>query len=78
LFVHVNHIGLVNIIAGKTIAPEFIQGDATPARLAEAMLDILGDEGRRQAIREELAAIKNKLGQPGASDRAAALALEML
>ena len=33
-FVHVDHICLVNIIAGKTIVPELIQGEANPERIA--------------------------------------------
>jgi len=78
LFIHVANIGLVNIIAGKTIVPEFIQNDATPERLAQALLDILTDERRMDAIRKELSKIKNKLGQPGAAQRAAALAYGML
>lgn len=78
LFIHVTHIGLVNIIAGKTIAPEFIQNDATPKRLVKAILEIITDETRMEAIKKDLSAIKNKLGQAGASARTAALALEML
>ena len=35
LFVHVKNIGLVNIIAGKTIVPELIQGDASGERIAD-------------------------------------------
>jgi len=78
LFVHVAHIGLVNIIAGKTVVPEFIQADATPERLARTVLDMMTDENRMAAIRNELSQIKNRLGQPGAARRAAALAYGML
>ena len=78
LFVHVAHIGLVNIIAGKTIVPEFIQDDASPERLAEVLLRTLKDENRMQAIRTDLSNIKSKLGQPGAAQRAAVLACGMI
>ena len=78
IFIHVTHIGLVNIIAGKTVVPEFIQGDASPERLADAVIDIVNDENRAKAIRKELSSIKEKLGQPGAAERAAALAYGML
>lgn len=78
IFVHVNNIGLVNIIAGKTIVPEFIQGDAEPQRLAKALLEILTDEKQMKATKFELSQIKSKLGQPGAATRAAALAYGML
>jgi lipid-A-disaccharide synthase len=78
LFVHVTNIGLVNIIAGKTVVPEFIQGDAAPERLAQAIVEIISDDQRMTAIRTELSKIKNKLGQPGAAQRAADLAYGML
>ena len=78
LFVHVTHIGLANIIAGKSVAPEFIQGDATPQKLTKALLEIMMDETRMKTIKKDLSDIKNKLGQPGASQRTADLALEML
>lgn len=78
LFVHVTHIGLANIIAGKTVAPEFIQGDATPEKLTKAVLEIITDESRMAMIKKDLSNIKNKLGQPGASQRTADLALGML
>ena len=78
LFIHVSHIGLVNIIAGKSVVPEFIQADAEPERLAKALLEILTDERRMAAIRLDLSNIKKKLGEPGATQRAAALAYGML
>jgi len=78
LFISVSHIGLVNIIAGKTIVPEYIQGDATADRLAAYVLSTITDERKMSAIREDLSEIKHKLGEPGAAQRAAALACGML
>jgi lipid-A-disaccharide synthase len=78
LFISVSHIGLVNIIAGKTIVPEYIQDDATPERLAAYLLETITDERKMAAIRSDLSEIKNKLGEPGAAQRAAALAYGML
>jgi len=78
LFVKVTHIGLANIIAGKTVVPELIQQDANPPRMAKELLAMLTDEERQTIIKEELAGIRKKLGAPGASQRAARLALEML
>ena len=43
----VSFIGLVNLVAGRAIAPELIQGNATGSRLAEEGLTILEDEGVR-------------------------------
>lgn len=74
----VKHIGLVNLIAGKTLAPELVQDDANAARLAAEVRAILADRRRSDAIRSELAAIRKKLGEPGAARRAAGIALELM
>ncbi|HSJ08245.1 MAG TPA: lipid-A-disaccharide synthase, partial [Longimicrobiales bacterium] len=41
--VEVPHVGLVNLVAGERVAPEFLQGDATPDRLAGTLLPLLGE-----------------------------------
>jgi lipid-A-disaccharide synthase len=76
--VRVQHIGLVNIIAGRTVVPELVQDDATAEKLAAEVKAILSDRQRSDAIREELAGIRQKLGEPGAAHRAAKLALGLM
>ena len=76
--VHVKNIGLANIIAGKTIVPELIQEDARGNRIAAEALDILTDAERKQEMIKELAAIRSKLGNPGAARKTAQLAYDML
>lgn len=76
--INVTHIGLANLIAGKTIVPELIQDDANPNRIAAEVIGILADELRMQSIKEELNQIREKLGSPGASEKAARLACDML
>jgi len=76
--IRVTHIGLANLIAGKTIVPELIQHDANPDRIAEEVMDILGNETRMHWIKEELNRIREKLGGAGASERAARLACDLL
>jgi len=76
--INVTHIGLANLIAGKTIVPELIQDDANPDRIAAEVIGILADESRMQSIKEELNQIREKLGSPGASEKAARLACDML
>ena len=76
--IRVKHIGLVNLIAGRTLAPELIQDDATAARLAAEVKAILADRRRSDAMRRELAGIRQKLGEPGAARRAAAIALGLM
>ena len=76
--VNVKNIGLANIIAGKTIVPELIQNDASGENIARETLAILNNAERSKQIIEELAAIRSKLGNPGAAIRAAQLAYDML
>jgi lipid-A-disaccharide synthase len=71
-------IGLVNVIAGKMIVPELLQDDATPENLAKAALDILTDESKKSAMISELKKVKDSLGEPGASLRAAKAILPYL
>jgi lipid-A-disaccharide synthase len=78
LIVDVKNIGLVNIIAGKTIVPELIQGDACGERIAREALSILKNEGKKQEIIKELEAIRAKLGESGAAIRAAQIACDMI
>lgn len=71
MLIKVPYIGLVNLVAGKKVAPEFIQHEARPGAIF-LMAQMLLAEGRpRQAVREELARIPGLLGEPGAAARAA-------
>ena len=74
----VSHIGLVNLIAGRTIVPELIQGEATAFRLAEEALAILKNNGLRAEMKRQLRSIREQLGQGGASRKAASIAGEMM
>ncbi len=67
-------ITLPNLVAGEEIVPEYLQGDATPERLARAMGDLLEDPARR---RSQFAALREALGEPGALDRCAAYAVQL-
>jgi len=78
LFINPKYIGLVNIIAGKSVAPELIQLAANGPRIASEALAILLSEDKQQEISRELNNIRQKLGEPGAPKRAAKLACEML
>ena len=78
LIINPKHIGLVNIIAGRTIAPELIQLNATGPRIASEALAILLNNGKKQEMIGELQAIRAKLGEAGAARRAAQIACEMI
>jgi lipid-A-disaccharide synthase len=73
----VPHFGLVNLVAGKEIAKELMQDELTGENLAHELLKLLEPETNR-AARETLRAVAEKLGQPGASHRAAELILSIL
>jgi lipid-A-disaccharide synthase len=74
----VNHIGLVNLVAGKGIAPELIQRDVNPKRIAEEALRILMDPGLRQQMAESMVRVRQSLGEPGAAERAARIVTSMI
>ena len=72
-------VGLVNLVAGYEVAPEFLQRRATPEALADGVLPLLDAEHpqtRRQ--REGLQLVRERLGAPGAADRVAELAAGLL
>jgi lipid-A-disaccharide synthase len=73
--VNVEHIGMPNIILGRSVFPELIQAAVTPDALAAAVRDVYT---RREELTSELAEIRGRLGRPGAAERAARLALEVM
>lgn len=73
--IKIKWIGLANIIAGRTIVPELIQHDLTPERLTAEAAHLLRDRGAYRQMREALRAVRESLGEPGASRRAAAVVL---
>lgn len=74
----VRHVGLVNILAGKEIAPELLQFDATSAKISDEAQKILFDDEKTAEMKKELLKVKESLGKEGASRRAAASVLKIL
>jgi lipid-A-disaccharide synthase len=74
-FVHVDHYGMVNLVAGKSIVPELIQEQLTPEAVADEAVGMLTDPARNQLIRNALQHVNTQLGSGGASQRAAELVL---
>jgi len=68
--VKLSHFSLVNIVAGKNVVPELLQEEVNGERIASEVRKLL-DLSERTRVRGELAAVTEKLGQPGASRRAA-------
>ncbi len=65
------HYGMVNLLAGQRLVPELIQSDFTPARVVAEVERLLDDPGERRRIQEVLGRVKERLGPPGAVERAA-------
>jgi lipid-A-disaccharide synthase len=76
--VKVDAVGMVNLIAGRTIVPELIQEAFTPEAVAHEAVSMLTDPARSAAIREGLADVRAKLGGTGASRRAAEAILRVV
>jgi lipid-A-disaccharide synthase len=73
----VDFIGMPNILAGRQIVPELIQGEVTAENLVRAAEPILSDALRAETV-TALSALREKLGAPGAAARVAAIALDMI
>lgn len=73
----VSHYGLVNLVAGKEIAKELMQNDLTAEKLSDELLKLL-DPAHNRIARAQLAEVAHKLGESGASERAAELITNFL
>ena len=71
MLIRIPHFGLVNIVKGEKIVPEFLQFEATPSRIAKEALNILADENRIKTMQKGFSEVKTKLGKEGASERTA-------
>lgn len=76
-FVRVTTFGMANLVAGERIVPELIQDDFTPERVAAEALRLLEHPDEAARTRVALAAVRAKLGEPGASGRAAEAILDV-
>ena len=74
-FIRVKWIGLVNLVAGRSVVPELVQSAATGQRLYEEAVRILDDRVVYDEMKRELAKVRASLGEPGASARAAEVVL---
>ena len=66
-------ISLVNIVAGKRVVPEYLQHEAVPQDLADDLVSLLSNKDRRDQMLKDLALVKQKMGDGGASGRVATL-----
>jgi lipid-A-disaccharide synthase len=77
--VRIPRIGLVNVVAGRQVAPEFVQHALVPTAVADALVPLLDHASpARAAALQGLADVRAKLGTPGATQRVAIMAAGML
>jgi len=77
--VKIPHIGLVNVVAGREVAKEFVQDDLEPEAVASTLAQLLDTSGaERQRVLDGLAEVRGRLGTPGAARRVAEMASELV
>ncbi|HMK64937.1 MAG TPA: lipid-A-disaccharide synthase [Thermodesulfobacteriota bacterium] len=76
--IDIPYVGLVNWVAGEKVIPEYIQDEATPTSIMQGAVKYLEDPDFTQRIREKLFEVRQRLGEPGASQRVARMAWEMM
>ena len=74
----ISDIGLVNVVAGKRIVPEFIQSECSAGNIARKILDYFSNEVYREKMADDLGKVRLRLGERGAPVKAAELVLRML
>lgn len=78
LVLKTKHLGMPNVLAGREIVPEFIQHEARSDTISKAVLKLMNDQAMRDLMISEFDAIIAKLGESGASARAAQVILDEL
>ena len=78
LVVRIKHLGIINILAKREVVQELVQEDLNAQTLAEATLELLTNNARREQLQQELADVVATLGSGGAYARAAKAVHEAL
>ncbi len=76
--VEVKYVSLVNLVADRQVVPELLQEEASAKNLAEQIAPLLYAPKVIETMRQGLVEVCERLGGPGASARAAEIALEII
>ncbi len=77
--VTIPHIGLVNVVAGREVAREFVQDDLEPQQVAAQLGRLLdNNDSERARVLAGLAEVRSKLGEPGAAARVGRMASDLV
>jgi lipid-A-disaccharide synthase len=71
LVIRTKHLGMPNVLAGREIVPEFLQHEARPKAIAAAVLRLTNESAAREEMISEFDGVVARLGESGASDKAA-------
>jgi len=77
-FVATPFIGLANVLAGRQIVPEFVLTNNRCGPVASAAIEFLTDQARYDRCVRDLTELRDRVAQPGASERAAKAVLDFL
>ena len=76
--IQVPFLGMVNILAGREVVPEFVQEKADPAHICLTLESLLTDNERREKLKLDLQHVIGTLGERGAAQRAASAIMQVL
>ena len=76
--IKVKYISLVNLVMEKEVVKELIQHDFTEENLVKELERLLKDAKKQRQLLEDLDSLKDRLGNSGASEKAAAVVVEMI
>ena len=78
LMIRTRFVGMPNILAEREVVQEFLQHEARPHAIAESVLELMNDSARREKMITDFDAVISKLGETGASEKAARAILSEL
>ncbi|HXV13765.1 MAG TPA: lipid-A-disaccharide synthase, partial [Candidatus Krumholzibacteria bacterium] len=76
--VTIDRVGLVNVLVGSEVAPEFVQGRAQPEQIARATAALLEDSARRAATIARFRELRASLAGGSGAERVAEIAIDLV